>query len=326
MTDSVFGAPGKGTILLSVTGWSPDIWQAALTEAAPDRPVVLEPSGPSDPDIRYAVVWKQRPGVLAGLPNLRAIFSIGAGVDHVFEDERVPDVPIVRVVSDDLTLRMSEYVVWQVLDHHRQGRAYRDQQKRGLWREDRAQSAAGEITVGVMGIGQLGLDAARKLKVLGFDVCGWSRRPKTLPDGIRGHVGEDGLDAFLSEVDILVCLLPLTPDTRGILAAPLFSRLKSSGPLGAPVLINAGRGGLQKETDILAALDSGQIGAASLDVFETEPLPADSRLWAHPRVFITPHAAASSSPPHLVPPMIRQMERLEAGGALSDVVDRAAQY
>ncbi|WP_099867093.1 2-hydroxyacid dehydrogenase [Pararhizobium haloflavum] len=317
---------GKGRILLSVTGWSPDVWLEALRDAAPDREIVLQPAGSSDPTIDYAVVWKQPTGVLNRLPNLKAIFSIGAGVDHVFHDQELPEVPIVRVVSPDLTLRMSEYVVWQVLDHHRQGPAYRDQQRRGVWREDRDQRAASEVTVGIMGLGQLGLDAAKKLAALGFRVTGWSRRAKTPPQGVKGYAGDGQLDAFLAGADILVCLLPLTPETRHILSAPLFARMKRVDGRGAPVLINAGRGALQKEADILAALDSGVLSAASLDVFETEPLPPESLLWQHPRVFITPHAAAASSPPHLVPPMIRQMERLEAGGDLENVVDRSAQY
>lgn len=317
----------KGRILLSLTGWSPDEWRTELERAAPDRPVILEPEGENDPSVHYAVVWKQRPGVLKALPNLRAIFSIGAGVDHVFQDPDLPEhVPIVRVVSPDLTLRMTEYVVWQVLDHHRNGPAYRQQQRRAVWREDRSQPAASEVTVGILGMGQLGMDAALKLQAIGFDVCGWTRRSRTGTKGIRHHAGEAGLGGFLGEADILVCLLPLTGETRGILSAPLFSRLKKSGPLGAPILINAGRGGLQNEADILAALDGGVLSAASLDVFNTEPLPPESPFWHHPRVTITPHAAASSSPPHLVPPMIRQMENLEAGEELVNVVDRSAQY
>lgn len=315
----------KGKILLSVTGWDPGIWQKALEEAAPDRQVVLAPETPDDPAIRYAVVWKQRSEVLARLPNLQAIFSIGAGVDHVFADDGVPDVPIVRVVSDDLTARMSEYVVWQVLDHHRMGSLYRRQQAQRIWHEDRRQRAARDVTVGIMGIGALGTDAARKLALLGFDVTGWSRRPKTI-DGVTCYDGDAGLGRFLAGADIVVVLLPLTPATRGILDLDLFRRMKSDGPLGAPVLINAGRGGLQKEDDILKALDMRLLGAVSLDVFNEEPLSQSHALWSHPRVTITPHAAASSDPAALVPPMIRQMDAHDAGQPLTDLVDRGAQY
>lgn len=315
----------KGTILLSVTGFDPATWRAELEKAAPDRKVVTEPAGANDPDIEYAVVWKQRRGVLNGLPNLKAIFSIGAGVDHIFAEGELPDVPIVRAVADDLTERMSEYVAWQVLDHHRKGPLYRDQQARRLWHEDIMQPAARDVTVGVLGYGTLGRDAARKLRVLGFEVVGWSRREKT-GEKIDVFTGDNGLNQFLAVADIVVCLLPLTPATHGILSAPLFDRMKKRGPLGAPILINAGRGGLQKEADIIAALEDGRLGAVSLDVFETEPLPAESPLWNHPRVTITPHAAATSMPHALVPPMIEQMEAHDRGEPLRNVVDREAGY
>lgn len=315
----------KGTILLSVTGFDPAIWQAELEKAAPDRPVVLEPAAPDDPAIDYAVVWKQRPGVLASLPNLKAIFSIGAGVDHIFAEGEVPDVPIVRVVADDLTERMSEYSVWQALDHLRKGPLYREQQARSVWHEDLMQPAAREVTVGILGYGNLGRDAAMKLRVMGFEVIGWSRTEKT-GEAIETFAGEGGLGDFLARSDIVVCLLPLTPETRGILSAPFFAMMKERGPLGAPILINAGRGGLQKEADILAALDSKRLGAVSLDVFETEPLPADSPLWTHPRVTITPHAAATSVPQTLIPPMIEQMDAHDRGEPLKNLVDRNAGY
>lgn len=315
----------KGAILLSVSGFDPATWQAELEKAAPDRMVIRKPGGPDDPSIEYAVVWKQRPGVLNSLPNLKAIFSIGAGVDHIFAEGGVPDVPIVRVVADDLTERMSEYSVWQVLDHHRKGPLYRQQQAQRIWHEDLMQPSAREVTVGILGYGNLGRDAAAKLQTLGFRVTGWSRTEKR-DAGVETFAGDAGLPAFLGEADIVVCLLPLTPATRGILSAPFFEMMKKRGPLGAPVLINAGRGGLQNEADILAALEARQLGAVSLDVFETEPLSADSPLWAHPRVTITPHAAATSVPQALVPPMIAQMDAFDRGGPLKNLVDREAGY
>ena len=276
-------------------------------------------------DVRYALVWKQRPGSLMNLPKLEVIFSLGAGVDHVFHDTQIPDVPIVRIVSPDLTMRMSEYVVWQVLDHHRLGLRYREQQKQRVWHEDRRQPAAHEVNVGILGLGVLGRDAAQKLRTLGFRVSGWSRRLQTI-EGVTTHYGKDGLKDFLKDVDILVCLLPLTPDTKNILSMNIFAQLKPEGPLGAPVLINAGRGGLQNEADILAALDRGMLSAVTLDVFNKEPLPKDSPLWTHPQVIVTPHAAASSSPQALVPEIVAQIESYERGEPLKNIVDKAAQY
>ncbi|MEF2551904.1 glyoxylate/hydroxypyruvate reductase A [Aurantimonas sp. A2-1-M11] len=312
------------TILLSVTGFDPMRWRAALEAADGDRDIVLEPARSDDPAIEYAVVWKQPPGLLENLPNLKAVFSLGAGVDHIFADRGLPDVPVVRIVAEDLTSRMSEYVVWRVLDHFRRGRAYRAQQVQTIWHE-RMQPAAREITVGIMGLGELGQDAARKLRVLGFQVAGWSRTEKAI-DGIDTHAGQDGLDGFLAASDILVVLLPLTAETRGIIDAGLLSRLKRQTPLGGPVLINAGRGGLQNEAAILDALEQETLMEASLDVFNVEPLPSDHPLWRHPRVFITPHAAAVSDPDALAPAVMRQIAAHERGEPLRGVVDRAAGY
>ncbi|MEN5296786.1 glyoxylate/hydroxypyruvate reductase A [Brucella sp. TWI559] len=311
-------------ILLALTNWDPAIWIDSFKAHGPDRSVVTERTD-NDPSIEYALVWKQKPGSLTNLPNLKVIFSLGAGVDHVFHDPHIPDVPLVRVISDDLTMRMTEYAVWQVLDHHRLGASYRKQQKNHVWHEDPRQPAAHEVTVGIMGLGVLGRDAAEKLKTLGFNVTGWSRRPQEI-DGIQTFNGKEGFARFLKTADIFVCLLPLTPDTKGILSMSMFAQLKSDGPLGAPVLINAGRGGLQNEADILAALDRGLLSAVTLDVFNQEPLPTDSPLWTHPKVTITPHAAASSSASAIVPQIIRQIEAFERDGTLENVVDRATQY
>ena len=312
------------TILLSVTGFQPTEWLNALQDKAPRRAVILEPNSANDASVDYAIVWKQKPGVLAGLPNLKAIFSIGAGVDHVLRDPHLPDVPIARIVEEDLTARMSEYVVWRVLDHFRRGPAYRAQQASSIWNE-RTQPAASAVTVGIMGLGELGTDAAKKLSMLGFKVAGWSRTAKSVPD-VKSFHGADGLGGFLAVSDIVVVLLPITPDTHGILNADLFAKMKQNTPIGGPVLINAGRGGLQVEADILKALDDKVLMEASLDVFETEPLPAASPLWKHPRVFVTPHAAASSDPEALVPLILAQMEAFERGAPLKYLVDRKAGY
>ena len=205
------------------------------------------------------------------------------------------------------------------------GPKYRQQQRDRIWLEDRSQAAAKDITVGIMGLGVLGGDVARKLKGLGFKVTGWSRSAHRL-DGIKTFDGADGLEPFLAGLDMLVCLLPLTPGTAGVIDMQLIRQMKKRGPLGAPVIINAGRGGLQKEADILAALDSGLLSAVSLDVFQTEPLPPESPFWAHPKVTITPHAAAASDPYALVQPIVDQMDAFDRGEPLRSLVDRAHQY
>jgi glyoxylate/hydroxypyruvate reductase A len=221
-------------------------------------------------------------------------------------------------------MRMSEYVCLHVLMHHRQQRHFDEAQRKGVW-SGRKQWAASALRVGVMGMGELGRDAAEKLVHLGFQVNGWSNSRKQV-DGATSYAGQGELDAFLAATDILVCLLPHTPATEGILNRALFRKLASDGPLGAAVIINAGRGKLQVETDIIASLDAGELGGATLDVFETEPLPASSPLWTHPKVTVTPHNAADSEPEALCKYILRQIKAYESGGALENVVDKKAGY
>lgn len=311
----------KGKVLLSVTGFNPQRWQELLSTG---RDVVLEPDGPADPSITYAVVWRQPANVLSSLPNLKAIFSIGAGVDHILADRTVPDVPIVRVVDENLAQHMTEYVVWRVLDHHRFGMLYQAQQKKKIWREP-PQRTANDISVGIMGFGSLGRAAARALLGLGFRVNGWSRSERPM-EGVATFAGTAGLRPFLNATDILVVLLPLTATTRGIVDYSLLKELRRRNGLGGAVLINAGRGKLQKDDDILRALEDGTLKEASLDVFEVEPLPKTSPLWSHPKVFVTPHAGATSDPNFLVPPMLAQMDAHDRGEALRELVDRQAGY
>jgi glyoxylate/hydroxypyruvate reductase A len=312
-------------ILIAVTGLDPKGWEERLRALAPRRDIRLWPERLGDPaDIAYACAWQAPPGLLAGLPRLKAIFSLGAGVDHVLADPGLPDVPVVRIVDPDLTMRMTEYVVLHVLMHHRRQRRYDAQQRARIWREH-AQPPASAVAVGVMGLGVLGRDAGEALRRIGFRVAGWSRTPKTLP-GIETFHGDAGLDAFLRRTEILVCLLPATPATQGILGLELLRSLKRDGAAGGACLINAGRGVLQVDADILAALDEGSLAGATLDVFPTEPLPATSALWAHPQVTITPHNAATSDPAALVANVLRQIDRCEAGLPLEHVVDRAVGY
>ena len=319
----------KGALALLVHGgtenWSPQRWKNRFDEVCGDRPVLPLADAKSDPAaVHYAAVWKPQPGELAGFPNLRVIFNLGAGVDALMADRTLPDVPLVRVAVGDLTARMTEYVVLHVLMHHRQEPYLRQSQRDKRW-APKSQWAAGAISVGIMGLGTLGADAADALTRLGFRVAGWSRSPKTLP-GIECFHGEAEIEAFLRRTDILVCLLPLTPETRHVLNRPLFEKLNRTSPLGAPVLINAGRGGLQNEADILQCLDDGTLGGVSLDVYATEPLPEDSRFWTHPKVVLTPHNAADTDPDEISKYVAEQIKRFESGGALENVVDRSRGY
>ena len=319
----------RGALALLIHGgtenWSAERWQARFDEVCRDRRVLPLPGPAFDPaEVHYAAVWKPVPGELAAFPNLKVIFNLGAGVDAMMADASLPDVPLVRVAVGDLTARMTEYVVLHVLIHHRQELYLRESQREKRW-APKFQWAANAISVGVMGLGTLGANAAAVLHRIGFRVAGWSRSPKQI-DGIDCFHGADQFDVFLRRTDILVCLLPLTPDTRHILNRNVFAKLNRNSPMGAPVVINAGRGGLQNEADILACLDDGTLGAASLDVFAQEPLPPDSPFWTHPKVVLTPHNAADTDADEISKYVARQIARFEAGGALENVVDRKRGY
>ena len=312
-------------ILLAITGWDPNEWDSRLRAAAPARDVRCWPDRVGDKaDVAYACTWKAPSRLLAEFPNLKVILSLGAGVDHILKDPALPAVPVVRIVDPDLTMRMTEYVALHVLMHHRRVRLYDRQQRRRLWR-DHHQPAAKDVAVGVMGLGVLGRDAAAALVRLGFRVAGWSRTAGSLP-GVEIFHGADGLERFLARTEILVCILPHTPATEGILNLSLLRKLKRDGALDGAYLINAGRGPLQIDTDIIAALDEGSLAAATLDVFSTEPLPADSPLWTHPNVTITPHNAAESDPRALIAGVLDQIARFERGDQLQNVIDRRLGY
>jgi glyoxylate/hydroxypyruvate reductase len=305
--------------------WDGQAWAQHLRSAMPGRDVRVWPDVGKAEEIHYAAAWLPPRNVIKSLPNLNVIFSLGAGVDAILSDQSLPGhVPIVRVNDPDLTMRMTEHVVLQVLLHHRQQRRLDQQQRDHAWHAF-PQHAASALRVGVMGLGVLGADAARKLAALGFATAGWSRSRKSIA-GVACFAGAEELDSFLARTDLLVCLLPATKETDGILNASLISKLSRTGPFGAPVMINAGRGRQQVEGDVLQALNSGALHAASLDVFRTEPLPPDSPFWTHPRVFLTPHSAADSDPETICTYVARQIARYEAQGTLENTVDRERGY
>ena len=307
-------------ILFKSTPVSTARWQPFLTAAWPQRDLRFWPEVGDKAEIDYALVWHPEPGLLASLPSLKLIVSLGAGVDHVLRDpELPPDIPILRLVDPHMTEAMSEYVVFQVLRLHRQDITYSNQQAAAEWCEH-AQKNAAARTVGILGFGQLGQDAGKKLQALGFQVAGWSRSAKGVL-GFATYAGADGLDALLAHSEILVSLLPMTPETEDILDARLFARL----PRGAG-LINAGRGRHLVEADLLAALDSGQLSGAVLDVFREEPLPAAHPFWSHPRIVVTPHVAAETHPPTAAAIIAQAIDDFEAGLPLANLIDRQRGY
>jgi len=295
-------------------------WRPQIARLMPELEIRVWPQVGNRTDIDYALVWQPEPGLLASLPNLKLILSLGAGVDHILGDPQLPrDVPIVRLVDPYMTDAMSEYVVLQVLRLHRQDLGYRAQQEAAIWRE-LAQKNAAERRIGILGAGALGQDAGRKLRGLGFDIALWSRSAKIV-DGLASGAGAAGLPALLRRSEILVCLLPLTAETEGILNTSTFALL----PKGA-ALINAARGGHLIEEDLLAALASGQLSAAVLDVFREEPLRAGHPFWRHPRIVMTPHVAAATHPPTAAPIILDNIRRFEEGRPLLNRVNPAQGY
>jgi glyoxylate/hydroxypyruvate reductase len=309
-------------VLIIAPGLKADWWARELHEQNPAFDVRIWPDAGDPDDIDYALAWKPPPGVLASFPNLKVVFSLGAGVDHLLID---PDFPahsrISRVVDPYLTAGMVEYVLLHVLRYHKNQPALDTQQSARVW-DDRAHELkqADERRIGILGLGELGQAAARALVALDFDVTGWSRSPKTIAD-VQCFHGSAGLNDLLARTDILVCLLPLTPETENILCEELFARL----PEGA-YLINAARGGHLVEDDLIPALESGQLGHATLDVFQTEPLPDNHPFWGHRQITVTPHNASITDPRSVARQIVEGITAVEDGNPLPNAVDRKLGY
>jgi glyoxylate/hydroxypyruvate reductase len=296
-----------------------DAWRAELQARIPELEVRIWPDVGDPDEIEIALVWRPPPGELARYRNLRAILSLGAGIDGLVADPDLPDVPLARMVDPSLTRTMTEYVLLAVLRHHREFDRFERTQRAREWAYAFPPQAA-DRRVGIMGLGELGAAAARQLVGHGFHVLGWSRSPKTI-EGVVSYAGRSELHAFLHRTEILVCLLPLTADTLGILDAATFAEL----PHGAFV-INVARGQHLVENDLLQALDSGHLAGATLDVFRTEPLPPDSPLWTHSRVLVTPHVASYSVPATAADGVAANVRRVLAGEPPLHLVDRAKGY
>ena len=296
-----------------------DAWRAELQARIPELDVRVWPDVGDPAEIDIALVWRPPPGELARYPNLKAILSLGAGIDGLIADPDLPAVPIARMVDPSLTRTMTEYVLLAVLRHHREFDRFERAQRARDWAYAFPPQAA-DRRVGIMGLGELGSAAARLLVAHGFQVLGWSRGPKAL-EGVVSYAGRSELHTFLHRTDILVCLLPLTADTVGILDAATFAEL----PHGA-CGINVARGQHLVEHELVQALDSGHLGGATLDVFRAEPLPPDSPLWANPKVLVTPHVASYSVPATAADGVAANIGRALAGQPLLHQVDRTRGY
>ncbi len=293
-------------------------WRDVLAQQLPDlefREWTPDGQDIGDPaDIEFALVWAPKKGALKAFPNLKAVLSLGAGVDHLLGKDLPLGIPVVRLVDPGLTRGLREYVIYWTLHFHRRFAEYAASTAAGEWLQ-LPQADTRKRRVGIMGLGIMGEDAALHLHSLEFDVAGWSRRTKTL-DGITCFHGRDGLADFLSQTEILVCLLPLTPETTGIINKDTLELL----PQGAAI-INAARGPHVVDEDLIRALDSGHISGATLDVFHKEPLPDDHSFWQHPKVTVTPHVASLTVPETAALAVAENIRRIRAGEAPQPIVD-----
>ncbi len=296
------------------------LWREAFARLDPTLDFREWPETGDPAEIEFALVWHPVKGDLKRYPNLKAIFSLGAGIEHIFSDPELPrQIPVVLMVDHGLTRGMSEYVLMHVLRFHRRVPELEAQQRAGIW-DYIDYPPAWERRVGVLGLGVLGGDAARTIASFEFRTAGWSRRPKRI-EGVDCFHGEDGLPRLLAHSEILVNLLPLTPATENILGRDLFARL----PRGAG-LINAARGRHLVEEDLIPALDSGQLAGAALDVFREEPLPPGHPFWSQPKIWISPHVASVTQPSTAAKGVLESIRRARAGLPLENVVDWSEGY
>jgi glyoxylate/hydroxypyruvate reductase len=297
-----------------------EAWRAQFAKLAPELNFVQWPDVADPAAIDFALVWKYPPGELKRYPNLKLVSSLGAGIDHIVGDPEFPaNVPFVRLVDTSLTEGMVEYAIYGVLRHHRQMRQYEAYRREGKWKPLPAPDTRA-CRVGVAGVGEIGGAVARALKALGFAVAGWSRSGGG-PDGLEMYAGAEGWTRFLGRSDILICVLPLTQATRGILNKAAFDAM----PEGSAV-INIARGGHVVSSDLIAALDSGRLGYALLDVTDPEPLPPGHPFWTHPKLEFTPHIASLTNPATAAPQVVENIRAFLAGRPLRNLVDRSHGY
>ena len=305
-------------VLLQMPGRDVEAWRAAVASALPEAEIAVWPVAPADPD--YALVWRPPAELFARVRPAKAIFNLGAGVDALLAVPTLPsDVPVIRLADAGMAEQMAEYVTLAVLRAYREMDAYAAQQRDVRW-QPRPRFLKREFGIGLMGFGVLGQAIAAALAPFGFPLASWSRTRKSV-DGVTSFVGSGELPAFLTRTKVLICTLPSTPSTTGILDRGTLSQL----PQGAHV-VNIARGDLVVDADLVALLDSGHLAGATLDVFATEPLPVDHAFWHHPRVAVTPHVSAVTLIRESVAQVAAGIRRIEKGEPAAGVVDRQRGY
>lgn len=295
-------------------------WISAIAADLPDLDMRVWPDAGNHDEVEFIIANQLPPGEFATFPNLKFVASTSAGVDRLLTDPDFPaHVPIIRSINTERTATMCAWVCYHVIGHHRRFAGYRENQSKKTW-EFLRYPPPDEVGIGIMGLGTLGGTAARTLKGFMYDVAGWNRSPKSM-DGIETFSGPDGFPAFLKRSDIIVSILPGTPETTDLLNRETLALL----PKGA-YIVNCGRGNVIDDDALIAAMDSGHIAGAALDVFRVEPLPVNHPFWSHPKVTVTPHYSANGSARHGVGVVVENIRRVRAGQPLQDVVDKEAGY
>ncbi len=304
-------------ITFCCTDTASEPWLQGLRSALPDAEVTLW--APGAPAADYAVVWAPPQQFFDEQSQLKAVFNIGAGVDALLKLQLPPQAQIVRLDDAGMSVQMAEYVCHAVIRHFREFDVYEADTRQGKW-SFRKPRARADFPVGIMGLGVLGERVARALGTFEFPVNGWSRSPKSV-DGVRCFSGAQGFQDFLAASRVLVCLLPLTPDTRDIMNRNTLSQLQAGG-----YVINVARGAQLVDDDLLALLDSGHLAGATLDVFRNEPLPPEHRFWKHPNITVTPHTSARTLRSESIAQIAGKLAALQRGESVAGVVDAGRGY
>ncbi len=298
-------------------GKNPDSWIQVIRELDPDLKIQVYPEIKEPEEVEVALVWQHPPGILSTFPNLKLISSMGAGVDHILTDQTISaDLPIVRIVDEKLTFSMTNYVIMGVLNFHRRLTHFQENQEKKIW--DMSDPEI-EVKIGVMGVGALGGDVLEKLSFIGFPVVGFGFSEKN--DSEYPYYSKSQLGKFLAEVNVLVCLLPLTPETESILNLELFKQCKPG-----TYLINVARGKHLVEEDLTQALDNGYLSGALLDVYRKEPLLPEHAFWGDRRIMLTPHIASVTNPRAAAPQILDNINRIRSKRPLLNYVNRSRGY
>lgn len=305
-------------VIINPKGVEP--WISALKKVDPQLDIRTFPNDSNREEIDFALTWRHPHGIFKDYPNLKCISSMGAGVDHLLKDSELPnDISITRLVDPYLAQDMAEFVLALIMNHLRDLNAYKIKQTQSIWKPGDYLRIK-DVKIGIMGMGAIGKAVAMELQKSGFNVIGWVRTPKE-GMGVPIYTGGKEFSKFLTGIDVVVCVLPLTPQTKGILNKITFQQLPKNA-----FVINVGRGEHLVEEDLLQFIADGHLSGASLDVFSEEPLPSQDPIWKHPRINVTPHIASLTNPESVAPQIVENYYRMKEGKSLLNIVSREKGY